>query len=178
MRAETMKKKIVLIAGMGNSPQVLTETVWELAHLKRPLVPDEIVVLAAKNTTAKLRKTLLEGDAPVWRELIASLKKEGVSVEGKLVFGSTHSDHMINGIRVAVKKGLVKPEDVNIAFFERKPHVVDEVTWTAKTENGLQKFVAPKGEWDHTEIYTEVHNIKIDENGSLSEYPTDFVANE
>lgn len=82
-------KKVILIAGMGNSPQVLTETVWELAHLKKPLVPDEIVVLAAKNTTAKLRKVLLEGDAPVWRELIASLKKEGVSVDGKLVFGST-----------------------------------------------------------------------------------------
>ena len=82
-------KKVILIAGMGNSPQVLTETVWELAHMKRPLVPDEIVVLAAKNTTAKLRKMLLEGDAQVWRELIASLKKEGVSVDGKLVFGST-----------------------------------------------------------------------------------------
>ena len=47
----TFVKKIVLIAGMGNSPQVLTETVWELAHRKMPLVPDEIVVLAAKNTT-------------------------------------------------------------------------------------------------------------------------------
>lgn len=82
-------KRTILIAGMGNSPQVLTETVWELAHMKRPLVPDEIVVLAAKNTTAKLRKTLLEDDALVWRELIASLKKERIHVDGKLVFGST-----------------------------------------------------------------------------------------
>lgn len=103
-------------------------------------------------------------------KLIAEVVSRGVQV-----FVETHSDHVINGIRVAVKKGLVKPDDVNIAFFERKPHVVDEVTWTAKTENGLQKFVAPKGEWNHTEIYTDVHNIKIDENGSLSEYPTDFM---
>ena len=103
-------------------------------------------------------------------KLIAEVVSRGVQV-----FVETHSDHVINGIRVAVKKGLVKPEDVNIAFFERKPHVVDEVTWTAKTESGLQKFAAEKGEWDHTEIYTEVHNIKIDENGSLSEYPTDFM---
>lgn len=87
-------KRIVLIAGMGNSPQVLTETVWEMAHLKRPLVPDEIVVFAAKNTTAKLRKALLDGETPVWRELIASLKKEKISVDGKLVFGST-SIHVI-----------------------------------------------------------------------------------
>lgn len=103
-------------------------------------------------------------------KLIAEVVSRGVQV-----FVETHSDHVINGIRVAVKKGLVKPEDVNIAFFERKPHVVDEVTWTAKTENGLQRFAAKKAEWDHTEIYTEVHNIKIDENGSLSEYPTDFM---
>lgn len=103
-------------------------------------------------------------------KLIAETVSRGVQV-----FVETHSDHVINGIRVAVKKGLVKPEDVNIAFFERKPHVIDEVTWMAETEKGLQKQVAEKGEWDHTEIYTEVHNIKIDENGSLSEYPTDFM---
>ena len=103
-------------------------------------------------------------------KLIAEVVSRGVQV-----FIETHSDHVINGIRVAVKKGLVKPEDVNIAFFERKPHVIDEVTWMAETENGLQKFVAEKGEWDHTEIYTEVRNIKIDENGSLSEYPADFM---
>ena len=103
-------------------------------------------------------------------KLIAATVSRGVQV-----FVETHSDHVINGIRVAVKKGLVKPEDVNIAFFERKPHVIDEVTWMAETEKGLQKQVAEKGEWDHTEVYTEVHNIKIDENGSLSEYPTDFM---
>ena len=32
-----------LVAGMGTSPAVLTETVWALAHQKMPVVPDEIL---------------------------------------------------------------------------------------------------------------------------------------
>ena len=77
---------------------------------------------------------------------------------GVQVFVETHSDHVINGIRVAVKKGVVKPEDVNIAFFERKGH---EIT----AEDGTK----------HKEYYADVRNIKIDGNGSLSEYPEDFM---
>jgi predicted ATPase len=70
----------------------------------------------------------------------------------------THSDHVINGVRVAVKKGIVKPDDVNIAFFERKRHEI-------VLDDGV------KGQ----EYYADVRNIKIDANGSLSEYPEDFM---
>ena len=37
--------RTTLIAGMGTSPAVLTETVWALAHQAQPVVPDEIVVI-------------------------------------------------------------------------------------------------------------------------------------
>ena len=127
---------------------------------------EEPNILIIENPEAHLHP---RGQAEIGK-LIAEVVSQGVQV-----FVETHSDHLINGIRVAVKKGLVKPEDVNIAFFERKPHDVDEVTWTVETRNGLQKCVAKKCEGNHTEIYTEVHNIKIDENGSLSEYPADFM---
>jgi len=36
--------RTILIAGMGTSPAVLTETVWALAHQEQPVVPDEVVV--------------------------------------------------------------------------------------------------------------------------------------
>lgn len=36
-------KRTILIAGIGTSPAVLTETVWALAHQKMPVVPDEIL---------------------------------------------------------------------------------------------------------------------------------------
>ena len=35
---ENAKRKI-LVAGMGTSPAVLTNTVWALAHQKKPVVP-------------------------------------------------------------------------------------------------------------------------------------------
>ena len=47
-------------------------------------------------------------------ELIARAADFGIQV---LV--ETHSDHVLNGIRVAVKRGLTKPEDIAIHFFQR-----------------------------------------------------------
>ena len=43
MIREQTKRKI-LVAGMGTSPAVLTETVWALAHQRVPVVPDEIPI--------------------------------------------------------------------------------------------------------------------------------------
>jgi predicted ATPase len=68
---------------------------------------------------------------------------------GTQLFVETHSDHIINGIRVAVKESLIHKNDVNISYF------------TKKTTNDEQ--------------YTEVTEIKVDESGSLSEYPKDFL---
>ena len=53
--------RIILIAGMGTSPAVLTETVWALAHQKKPIVPDEIVVLTTKSGKDALRTAVTAG---------------------------------------------------------------------------------------------------------------------
>ena len=87
-------KRIVLIATMGSSPAVLTETVWALAHAKKPVIPDEIVVLSAKNSVDKMKRDLLEGCEPIWGRLLSALKKDKISIDGKLVFGSM-SIHVI-----------------------------------------------------------------------------------
>ena len=108
---------------------------------------DSIIVI--ENPEAHLHP---RGQAEIGK-LIAETVSRGVQV-----FIETHSDHVINGIRVAVKKGVLKPADVNIAFFERKEHgVVDD-----------------EGK-ESREIFTTVRDIKVDENGSLSEYPVDFM---
>ncbi len=39
-----IKRRQILIAGMGTSPAVLTNAVWALAHHKKPVVPDEIAM--------------------------------------------------------------------------------------------------------------------------------------
>ena len=109
--------------------------------------PNDIVII--ENPEAHLHP---RGQAEMGN-LIARAAAYGVQV-----FVETHSDHVINGVRVAVKKGIVKPDDVNIAFFERKGHEVE-------AEDGSK----------HKEYYADVRNIKIDANGSLSEYPEDFL---
>lgn len=47
-------------------------------------------------------------------ELIARASAGGVQV-----IVETHSDHILNGVRVAVKRGLINPKDVALQFFER-----------------------------------------------------------
>lgn len=68
---------------------------------------------------------------------------------GGQFFIETHSDHFINGLRVAVKEGLISKDEVVIYFFERV------------TKDGEQ--------------YSEVTPIYIDARGELSEYPKHFM---
>jgi predicted ATPase len=68
---------------------------------------------------------------------------------GAQLFVETHSDHILNGIRVAVKEGDIDKSKVNVMYFEK--------TTTEK------------------EQFTKITQIKVDKNGTLSEYPKDFL---
>ena len=87
MSKHSNDKRKVLIVTMGSSPAVLTETVWALAHLKKQIVPDEIVVLSARNSVDKMKRDLLEGSNSVWIRLLSALRKDKICTDGKLVFG-------------------------------------------------------------------------------------------
>ncbi len=82
-------KRTILVAGMGTSPAVLTETVWALAHQETPVVPDEITVITTKSGREALQKALMTGTSCVWECMKASLRKEKIAIEGKLVLGET-----------------------------------------------------------------------------------------
>ncbi len=64
------------------------------------------------------------------------------SANGCQILCESHSDHVINGVRVAAKQGLIRHDDVGISFF-------------SKNENQE----------------TKVDQIDMDERGNLSEYP-------
>ena len=108
------------------------------------------------------------GDIIVIENPEAHLHPRGQSEMGRLMacaaaygvqlFVETHSDHVINGVRIAVKEGVIRPQDAKIAFFERGKHVVP-------SENDAGSV----------EVYTSERDILIDRIGSLSEYPTDFM---
>ncbi len=72
-----------------------------------------------------------------------------VAASGSQLIVETHSDHVINGIRSAVKDKCVPCGDV-------------QFPWFYKITTG-------------NEQYTDVINIQVDKNGELSEYPKDFM---
>lgn len=67
-----------------------------------------------------------------------------VANTGVQIFIESHSDHVLNALRLAAKNGALMPEDVNILFFER--------------ENNDTKIIKPT----------------IDSNGRLDHWPEDF----
>ena len=80
-------RRLVLVAGIGTSPAVLTETVWALAHRETPQVPDEIVVITTKTGKARLRTDLIESG--VWRDLVDALVRAQVPGAARLRLGET-----------------------------------------------------------------------------------------
>ena len=68
---------------------------------------------------------------------------------GAQLFIETHSDHILNGIRVAVKEQCIDKSKVNILYFDK--------------------------ETTDTEQFSKITSIKVDKNGALSDYPKDFL---
>lgn len=100
--------------------------------------PERLIII--ENPEAHLHP---RGQAEMGR-LIARAAEAGAQI-----FIETHSDHIINGIRVAVKQQLVDKNKVRLFYFER----VNE-------EN---------------EQYAKVTPISIDHKGELSNYPKNFM---
>lgn len=75
-------------------------------------------------------------------ELIAAVAKGGVQI-----ILETHSDHILNGIRISVKKGIIEPGKTSCFFFYKD-----------KDDDCKHKVKKPV----------------IDKNGRLSEWPDDF----
>lgn len=68
---------------------------------------------------------------------------------GVQIVVETHSDHVVNGIRLAVHDRKIKPEDFQLHYFQRQD------------KNG--------------EFMTEVISPRIDRNGSFDEWPDGFL---
>ncbi|WP_338044553.1 AAA family ATPase [Nostoc edaphicum] len=67
---------------------------------------------------------------------------------GVQVVIETHSDHVLNGIRLAVHSGKLEPEDVQLHYFQRQEK--------------------------QGQIFTEVVSPRIDRNGRIDRWPDGF----
>jgi len=85
----------ILLAVLGQSPAVLTETLWALAAENPPTLPDRIIVL----TTAIGRRILLDrlfasaaGAPTLWSHFRSTLLHQAGPHPGRLRFGTTSDD--------------------------------------------------------------------------------------
>ena len=71
--------------------------------------------------------------------------------QGAQIFTETHSDHVVNGVRLAVKGKLVAPEDVKFFFFKKSPR--DESTLVTELSVTPEGSVTswPEGFFDQIE---------------------------
>lgn len=97
-------KRVVLICTLGKTPQVITETVWALAHETPPIIPDEIIAI----TTAKYAQSAIEklfGLSGGWGELNNKLHKAQKHTAGRLRFDESSirivkdSNGIVNDLR-------------------------------------------------------------------------------
>ena len=88
-----LKKRNVLVAVVGMSPAVLTETVWALATETPSWIPEDVIVITTLEGRAKLQESLFVSNQ--WMHLKRALKKRGLSVEGKLQFGAKDTIRVI-----------------------------------------------------------------------------------
>lgn len=106
----------VLLAVVGLSPAVLTETIWALAHEPEPVVPTRVIAVTTtvgrERIIAQLLRpnTRLSGQTP-WDALRATLQAQGTPVEGHLRFGETPDDlRVITGQHPDTSLGVELPD--------------------------------------------------------------------
>jgi len=97
--------------------------------------PDDLIII--ENPESHLHPA---GQAKI-AELCAIASSCGVQI-----IVETHSDHFLNAIRVATKKGLLEPEESSIYYFRK----------------------------DRDELETKINEINIDKYGNIDNYPKGF----
>lgn len=87
----------VLLAVIGMSPSVLTETLWALAHEPEPVLPKRIIVVTTSRGRQQIDDHLFTprprfGGASAWDTLRRTLAEAGHALDGLLQFGTTADD--------------------------------------------------------------------------------------
>lgn len=82
----------ILLAVIGNSPAVLTETVWSLAHQELAWIPDRVVAITTQTGKRAIQDQLVHSKG--WDELVSVIERNSAS-RGKLLFGASDSIRVI-----------------------------------------------------------------------------------
>lgn len=75
-----------------------------------------------------------------------------IAHSGVHVFVETHSDHVINGIQIAVAKSEIRPDDVTINFFSQKQGQTQPNIESIQINEKGELSLWPRGFFDQTQI--------------------------
>lgn len=103
------------------------------------VLPIIVAVLAAQEGDLLLIENPEVHLHPAGQALMGEFLAE-VSAAGVQVFVESHSDHVLNGIRRAVKKGILAAEQVSLHFFRAREDSAQQIT---------SPVIAPDGNIDH-----------------------------
>ena len=110
-------------------------------------LPILLVILASPPGTLILIENPEAHLHPKGQSMMGHLLALAASCDVQIVL-ETHSDHVLNGIRLAVHGGRIKPEDVGINFFQR-----------------IEK---------NDQTFTQIVSPRIDRNGRINFWPDGF----
>lgn len=112
--SSSAQKEIVLLAILGMSPAVLTETIWALAQETPTALPHRIIVLSTQTGLRRFRSEILNtplapGLRSPWEELRKALSRLGHSIEDRLSLDTSNDLHVFT--RIEPSTGRSRPLD-------------------------------------------------------------------
>lgn len=111
-------------------------------------LPVVVALLAARNDDLVIIENPEAHLHPGGQTSIAELASK-VGADGRQVIMETHSDHVLDGIRLAVAENIVSPEDVAIYFFGRDETGVHVTAPEIRPDGSLDSW--PEGFFDQQE---------------------------
>jgi len=112
------------------------------------VLPVVVAILKAKKDDILILENPESHLHPMAQSVIGRMMSYAAQ-EGVYIIVETHSDHIINGIRVAVKEQKLSGKNIRFFYFDRI--------------------------LDSSEQYSNIEEILIDRNGELSSYPRGFL---
>jgi predicted ATPase len=115
------------------------------------VLPIIVAILKSKPDDLLIIENLESHLHPAGQSKIAELCAIASS-KGVQIIIETHSDHFLNGIRVATKKQILKPEESQIYYFEKKENELETIDHDLKIDKEGRIDNWPKGffdEWDN-----------------------------
>lgn len=156
-------KRIVLLCTLGKSPQVITETVWALAHEAQPIIPDEIIAVTTANYAKGAADKLFDTSSG-WGDLIIRLHKALKCKTGRLRFDKSSirivqdSHGVVNDLRTVGD---------NERFANYLYRLVKSITDGAESDNTVLLFSLSGGRKSMSAIATSVMTLLARPNDRL-----------